>query len=694
MTRRLHGTLLLGLVLAAPVTQAVAQVESAVQILNRGQLWQSVFFGKIGPNFNNWAKRGIGLDWPGFDETLVPQNVGGSPSHLVTGGFYVGCKKDSVSGNDSVLAVEDWSMYGSTVSNELGSKYIVTKHIKKYKNGENWWLKSDPAEGEESIETVWEYNLNYPNDQDRRYQLPVRVHRSVHQWSGSRRDENYILYEYVITNISQEIKAANPALPVPDTLYDFYAMATYALQTNSRSWAILFPTLTPGARNSWFFYDPSRRMIWGRAGDYLETPTKEDYAYSSTQGPLVNGQPTGEWLAPGFVGIRVLYSSPDGTGQATRVNGYGWSGASNSIDLSGPFTNIGTLEAKYAVVKDPRNATNFVSNPADTIFMRRSRMWSMMSLGPWTIPPGDSIVIAMAEIVDGVDYSLAVNPSAQSADIAGGQLLFNRSADKARSTYNQKIAGRGLNHPDPPGAPTFSLDFYKERPGFAGTVLKWGVSAEALQDPDDGTLDLAGYRVYRSSYLPIGPWELVGTIGKAGAPWYDAGTSEYSFVDSTGDVGASYYYALTAYDTGKASWPVDPTMVFPETGSNRVPSLESSIFANRTNVPFKMTLPALPSNGSLDEIVVVPNPFVIGEGFSQPSVGDEILFVNVPNPCTIRIYTVRGDLVKKLEVPDNFGGIVAWDQSTDYGQFAKSGMYIYHVESPTGTKIGKLAIIR
>ncbi len=690
-TVRLVAIIWLAFTLQGPL---YAQVESAVQIFNRGQLWQSIFNGKIGPNFNNWGKRGIGLDWPGFDETLVQQNVGGSPSYLVTGGFYVGCKKDDVPGNDSVLAVEDWSMYGGTVSNELGSKYVITRHIQKFKSGSNWWLVTSPQEGEEVVETVWEYNINYPNDQDRRYQMPVRVRRTAHQWSGSRRDENYILYEYVITNISAEIKAQDPTLPVPDTLYDFYAMANYALQTNSRSWAIIFPTLTPGARNSWFFYDPTRRMIWGRAGDFLDTPANEEYAYSSTQGPLVNGQPTGEWLSPGFVGVRLLYSSPDQTGQVTRVAGYGWSGASNSIDLSGPFTNIGTLEAKYAVVSDPRNATNFVSSPGDTVFMRRSRMWSMMSMGPWDIPPGDSIVIAMAEIVDGVDYSVAVDPNSQSVNIAQGKPIFDRTTDKAKATYDQRLAGRGLNHPDPPAAPRFTLDFFRDQPGFAGTVVSWDNSAESLPDPDDGTFDLAGYRVYRSSYLPIGPWQQIGVVPVGSPPWYDAAGSRYSFVDSTGDVGVSYYYALTAYDTGKASWPVDPSARFPETGSNRVPSLESSIFANRTTAPFKMTLPALPVGAALDEVKVVPNPFVIGKGFSQPSVGDEILFVNVPNPCTIRIYTVRGDLVKRLDVPENFGGIVAWDQSTDYGQFAKSGIYVYHIDSPVGTKIGKLAIIR
>ena len=119
--------------------------------------------------------------------------------------------------------------------------------------------------------------------------------------------------------------------------------------------------------------------------------------------------------------------------------------------------------------------------------------------------------------------------------------------------------------------------------------------------------------------------------------------------------------------------------------------MESSIFANRLDEPFIATLPP---KQNLDEILVVPNPFVIGEGFSRPGEQDRIQFVNIPNPCTIRIYTVRGDLVRTLEVGSGDGAIVSWDQVTDYGQFVESGVYIYHVEFNGNTKIGKFAIVR
>jgi hypothetical protein len=690
MTKTMTGRLLLWLglfgiiILENPV---FAQVESSLLILNRGMLWQSVFNGKIGPNFNNWGRRGIGLDWPGFDETWIQEDIGGPASYMLSGGLWVGCKRT----NDSVLAVEDWAMYGGTVSNEPGVKYLLTKHRKKFKNGENYWLKTNPLEGEEVIESEWEYNLNYNNVYDQRFQMPVRVRRTTHQWSGSRRDENYIIHEYVFKNISKEIRAKDSVRFVADTLVNFYVMMCYALHANSRSWNVLFPSLSPGARNTQFIFDSRFNLIAGNAGDYRDSPANESYAFAASQGPLIDGTPTGEWLAPGVVGISLVYSSPDLKGREARYNQFGWSAASNSIDLSGPFNGLGDSKTKYEALENIQKVASY-AGPLDTSYMRRTRMWSLMTVGPYTILPGDSITIVVGELVDGIDYALALDKTLSVSAIGNkNNAIVTATAKKMIFTYNQKRAGRGLNHPDPPAAPKFSLDIFKDRPKYAATKILWDNSTESLPDPDDGTLDLAGYHVYRSSYLPIGPWQLIGTVQKSAAPYFDVGTGKYTFVDSAGDVGTNYYYALTAYDTGKAFWTPNPSQVFDETGSIKVPPLESSIFANRTITPFKMTLP---SQQTLNEVLVVPNPFVIGKGYSQPTSRDEIMFVNIPNPCTIRIYTVRGDLVRKIDVPQGFGGIVGWDQMTGYGQFVESGIYVYHIESDAGTKLGKFAIIR
>jgi hypothetical protein len=218
-----------------------AQVESSSIILNRGKLWQTIGLGKVGPSFSNWSQRGIGLDWPGFDVTRISENIGGSASYMVSGGMYVGAMY-----GDSVLSVEEWALYAGGVAEGNASKYTATKNRKV----ENHWLVDNPSAGEEIVETVWEYNINYDDEFQIRRMLPIRVKRTSHQWSGSQLDENYIIHEYVIKNIYDELKTKIPAGQfLADSLKDFYSLITYGLHANSRAWTVLFPSLSPGARN-------------------------------------------------------------------------------------------------------------------------------------------------------------------------------------------------------------------------------------------------------------------------------------------------------------------------------------------------------------------------------------------------------------------------------------------------------------
>jgi hypothetical protein len=663
-------------------------VSSPSLTFTRGKLWHSVFNGKSGPNFANWGRRGVGLDWPGFDETWINEDIGGPASYLATGGLLIGAKKQG----DSIIAVEDWSIYGSTISTEVNSKYKLKVHRLVHPDGENWGMGKNKKAGEEVIETVWEYNPGFFSQVDHNQLfpvLPVRVTRKVHQWNGSKRDENYIVYEYIIKNITNEFPPPNGS--VVDTLFDLRIVLNYALQANSRAWTVLFPQLTPGSRNLIFDKDSSNRMIYARAGDYKEQQgADESFMYASTQGyRKADGNPVGEFLAPAFVGVKLLYATPESKyNEPSLVSRYGWSAASNSVDLSGPLTNIGSMETRYDFIGDITRANAFVSNYSDPTYAGRSRMWSMMQLGPWTIAPGDSIRLGVAEIVDGAADSLWFNDKNRSDMITDVTRQFFRSVLFAQQTWQYN-----LDHPDPPVAPAFTVDYVRSLGRFSATVISWGDDNESIPDPDDGTLDLAGYRLYRSYHLPTGPWIPIGDIKKGDPVRYNGSTRRYSFIDSVGDIGTNYYYALTAYDTGKASWPVSPATIFQPggTGAKRVPTLESSIFANRMSRPFRMTI--APAQ-KLDEVLVVPNPFIIATGSSQVGSGDDILFTNLPNPCTLRIYTVRGDLVKTIDVPAGTGGIVSWNQQTDFGQFAESGIYVFHVDSPLGKKIGKFAIIR
>ena len=102
----------------------------------------------------------------------------------------------------------------------------------------------------------------------------------------------------------------------------------------------------------------------------------------------------------------------------------------------------------------------------------------------------------------------------------------------------------------------------------------------------------------------------------------------------------------------------------------------------------------------LSSVIVVPNPYVIASQFELPSYrpdlrGDRVIqFRNLPRECTIRIYTMTGELVQTLHKNDN-SNYINWDVLSFESARIGYGVYIYHVETPTGgTKIGRLGIIK
>ncbi len=99
---------------------------------------------------------------------------------------------------------------------------------------------------------------------------------------------------------------------------------------------------------------------------------------------------------------------------------------------------------------------------------------------------------------------------------------------------------------------------------------------------------------------------------------------------------------------------------------------------------------------TLDNITVFPNPYYVltpRDLTKQFRVGG-IHFMGLPSECTIRIYTLAGDLIKTIHVTPEDEGHVSWELLTDYGTRPASGMYIYHIETPDGKeKTGKIALI-
>ncbi|MDZ7288538.1 MAG: hypothetical protein ONB44_02460 [candidate division KSB1 bacterium] len=101
------------------------------------------------------------------------------------------------------------------------------------------------------------------------------------------------------------------------------------------------------------------------------------------------------------------------------------------------------------------------------------------------------------------------------------------------------------------------------------------------------------------------------------------------------------------------------------------------------------------------EPYVVPNPYVgaasfEAERFAVSGRGERRMeFRSLPANCTIRIYTVRGELVQTLRHDGSNTGMVAWDLRTKDNLDVAPGLYLFHVDGgETGNFIGKFAIIK
>lgn len=335
------------------------------------------------------------------------------------------------------------------------------------------------------------------------------------------------------------------------------------------------------------------------------------------------------------------------------------------------------------------------------------------SIGPYTLAHGDSIKIVMADVwgsigpevayevgktwLDGEiapnapDYlppqyeahpellegqrTVEVNEAKDEWVFSGRDSLF-QTARAAKWAYDHN-----LEIPVAPPAPSLTVTSLPEY-----IRVEWGNESETASD-------FAGYKVYRAlgSWYPhvpeeesqlIGSWELVFECGEGTST---ALTHEY--FDKTARRGVSYFYAVTAFDDGQSNGPDFDGNTY---------RLESNKLSNITTKAAFLLKPG----GTLEDVVVVPNPFNLAASQIQyPGEPNKILFLNVPSKCTIRIFTESGDLVKVIDHEGSgdasWGNIPEEHSATETGQIVVSGIYIAFIETPDGkSTIRKFIIVR
>ena len=175
------------------------------------------------------------------------------------------------------------------------------------------------------------------------------------------------------------------------------------------------------------------------------------------------------------------------------------------------------------------------------------------------------------------------------------------------------------------------------------------------------------------------------------------------------DVDEAIIFVEPIDGTDIATWEVE--FMDPD-GTASIPS-DGSVFFLKTTKPFRaddaftFTTRAPTSDSEvaregLRDIYVVPNPYVATNELeprnpiANTERGDRRLyFANVPMQCTIRIYTLAGELVDVIEHNSSIDdGKAFWDLRSSDNMNIAYGLYLFHVDSPEGSMVGKFAVIK
>jgi hypothetical protein len=100
----------------------------------------------------------------------------------------------------------------------------------------------------------------------------------------------------------------------------------------------------------------------------------------------------------------------------------------------------------------------------------------------------------------------------------------------------------------------------------------------------------------------------------------------------------------------------------------------------------------MPTSAALDDIRVVPNPYLIRNEAQISPRDPRLRFDYLPEECEIRIYTVALDLVKVIH--HEGGAVEYWDLTNQAGNRVGSQLLLARIESPGGAStIKKFSVV-
>jgi len=358
----------------------------------------------------------------------------------------------------------------------------------------------------------------------------------------------------------------------------------------------------------------------------------------------------------------------------------------------GPFDSIApgeTLTVSFALVSGERVETgsNSLKENAQKALLLSQRMKNPGAQLPRAVPPSPPLRYSMTDNKVSLDWSVS---GAGGPDPYDFWDLSNRLAQSYPDDHWRRS--------DPPCDPG------------GGVAGCGGMPTCDSSGSIPGGRSFEGYRLYRSEdqgeHPPPGSFTLIREYDIAGdGIGFDLGIDS-AIVDTNLQVGRRYWYSVTSFAIPEINIIARPNSLGGISYDTIVnPGLESSVLDNMV-----LAVPSFRAADGLGQVRVVPNPYRIDADYTTEGGGWEgdsyewtdfkrmIRFINLPGPCTIRIYTVAGDIVADLNYeppPDDPGqGYLDWRLVTGNKRPLASGLYVFSVDSRYGTEYGKFVVIR
>ena len=471
-------------------------------------------------------------------------------------------------------------------------------------------------------------------------------------------------------------------------------------------------TANLGALGEWdelYFYDDEQKLFYARDGDSAisdgyrsdgddrgePAPPEGHDALELAKAARISA---GEFLESEYKGKVWLYVSQNPTTFEDLSEANNWFLNDPSSESSQPHL-IKRVDGSNWISTDGNSRPevyDFIVEPGTTrdqrIFQSDAPdhkttsvdMWAFqITWGPWDLQPGQWVHTVEAWIVAGPHADENKRVGAQWANgsisfdqkeafLNSGRDSLMKTVELARQAWanrrvvNGTVQGKEVSWPigmapSLPLGPSWPSNV-AYRSGPAQNEIEWSAVSDAV-----------GYNLYKmvghQTNLPDPPIAVNGNTLITGT----------SYTDTDVVRGERYFYAVTAVDAD---------------------GQESSIFATRGlgNGVSPFSAPV----DDLTRVRVVPNPYSIlggnlsDGGFNFTGQPNKLLFVNLPARAIIRIFTLQGDLVTRLDHVSGSGDEEWPLMANDNNQFIVSGVYVAHITNPdTGeTDIEKFVVIR